>query len=112
MCSKMSQLHAQLEEQAAELGYEGLEGATHHGWEVDYYAGELKSPDGTDDDPDEEDIDPEKAQTLAHLQWLATKQATLAELYTLYSHFMKYDETYYAMPIRKAISFIEGVRSE
>lgn len=36
MCAKMSQLHAELTEQAAELGFESIEQAEVNGYKVDY----------------------------------------------------------------------------
>ena len=42
--SKLSQLHAELSEQAAELGFESLEEALANGYEVDYEAKELVNP--------------------------------------------------------------------
>lgn len=39
--SKMSQLHAELSEQATSLGYETLEQALNNGYDVDYEKGKL-----------------------------------------------------------------------
>ena len=43
--SKMSQLHAELSEQAYDLGYVSLEAAEAHGCEVDYEKGKLIPPE-------------------------------------------------------------------
>lgn len=44
MCAKMSQLHAELTEQAAQLGFESIEEAEQHGWIVNYESGMLEPP--------------------------------------------------------------------
>ena len=42
--SKMSQLHAELSEQAVELGFEIVEDAIQHGYEIDYEKGKFIDP--------------------------------------------------------------------
>ena len=61
--SKMSQLHAELTQQASELGYESIEEAEANGYEVDYEEQKL--------------VD---SQELAHENWLKRKEETLAKL--------------------------------
>ena len=58
--SKMSQLHAELSEQATELGFESLEEALANGYEVDYEEGELVNPYVLSD----------KAHEEAHEEWV------------------------------------------
>lgn len=88
--SKLSQLHAELSEQAAELGFQSVEEAQAHGYEVDYLEETLVEP-----------------QTMAHRAWLAERRSVLADLYALKSHFEKYHETQYVDIVSKTIKFIE-----
>lgn len=67
--SKMSQLHAELSEQAYELGYLTLDQALADGYEVDYRTSRLeKSVDGREQ---------------AHNDWLKRKEGVLLDLETL-----------------------------
>lgn len=61
--SKMSQLHAELTEQAHELGFESIEEAEANGYAVDYKLYRLAD-----------------AQKLAHEEWLEDKRITLINL--------------------------------
>ena len=61
--SKMSQLHAELSEQAYELGYESLGEADQAGCGVDWENARLIPP-----------------QEMAHREWLKEKEQVLAEL--------------------------------
>lgn len=68
--SKMSQLHAELSEQAIELGFESLEEAVANGYEVDYEEQQLINPYVLVD----------KAHEEVHEAWLREKQQVLNEL--------------------------------
>lgn len=64
--SKMSQLHAELSEQAYELGYLTLDQALADGYEVDYRTSRLeRSVDGREQ---------------AHKEWLKERNEVLADL--------------------------------
>ena len=60
--SKISQLHAELTEQAYDLGFESIEDAERNGYEVDYLNAKLYKPD---------------EQEQAHEAWLKEKQDLL-----------------------------------
>lgn len=62
----MSQLNAELTEQAAELGFHSIEEAEINGYEVDYIKGELV-----------------EGQELAHENWLKRKAKIIDELVKL-----------------------------
>lgn len=66
--SKMSQLHAELSEQASELGFGSIEEAEANGYEIDYTRGMLV--DGRE---------------LAHNDWLERKEKILGELISVYN---------------------------
>lgn len=67
--SKISQLHAELSEQAYELGYLTLDQALADGYEVDYRTSRLERPvDGREQ---------------AHNDWLKRKEGVLLDLETL-----------------------------
>lgn len=76
MCSKMSQLHAELSEQAIELGFENIEEALANGYEVDYEAKELVSPYVLCD----------KAHKEVHEAWLKEQEIILGGLMNLMIH--------------------------
>lgn len=65
--SKMSQLHAELSEQAIELGFESLEEALANGYEVDYDEKELVNPYVLSD----------KAHEEAHKEWIKERDMYL-----------------------------------
>lgn len=67
--SKMSQLHLTLDEQAVELGFEGLGEALMKGYEVDYEERKLVNPYVLD-----------KEQNKAHEAWLEEKDKMLSIL--------------------------------
>ena len=60
--SKISQLHAELTEQAYDFGFESIEDAERNGYEVDYLNAKLYKPD---------------EQEQAHEAWLKEKQDLL-----------------------------------
>lgn len=66
--SKMSQLHAELSDQAYELGFESIEEAEQAGYALDYDRGKLV--DGRE---------------LAHNDWLKRKEQILGELISVYN---------------------------
>lgn len=68
--SKMSQLHAELTEQAIELGFESLEEAEANGYEVDYEERELVNPY----------VLCNKAHEEAHEAWLKERDELLERL--------------------------------
>lgn len=90
--SKMSQLHAELSEQATDLGYETLEQALNDGWCVDYDEGRLYKR-----------ID---VQEEAHAEWLKEKQQVLNELVDAI-HDDSLDWTAIVRRVEHAIEFIE-----
>ena len=65
--SKMSQLHAELTEQACELGFESLDEALANGYEIDYEEQELVNPY----------VLSNKAHEEAHEAWLKEKHEVL-----------------------------------
>ena len=69
--SKMSQLHAELEEQANELGFENLHEALANGYEVDYEERKLVNPYV---------LDLDKEQEKAHETWVKEKEKVLEDL--------------------------------
>ena len=71
--SKMSQLHAELTQQAIDLGYEDLEQAIDDGWCVDYDEARLYKR-----------ID---IQEEAHAEWLKEKKIVLNDLRVLLTKF-------------------------
>lgn len=103
--SKMSELAMELDEQAGELGFCGVEDALNHGWRVNYESAKLEPPvvQSSVDEIKEQG----RAQELAHQEWIARRKAVLADLYALYGHFTSYDETLYAAIIKETIKFIE-----
>lgn len=92
--SKMSQLHAELSEQATDLGYETLEQALDDGWCVDYDEGRLYKR-----------ID---IQEEAHAEWLKEKEETLKRLNDLYDElvYIGMDDEYLAT-VNDTIDFIK-----
>lgn len=74
MCARLSQLHAELSEQAAELGFESLDAALKAGYEVDWEEQELVNPYVLDRSAADE------AYEEAHRAWLKEKEAVLADL--------------------------------
>lgn len=88
--SKMSQLHAELTEQAARLGFESIEEAEAHGYVVDYESHELV--DG---------------QEQAHKDWLEERDATLRALYEVHARAMDESRLADACIIKDTINFIK-----
>lgn len=74
--SKMGELHAELSEQANELGFESLDEALANGYEVDYEEKQLVNPYVLVD----------KAQEEAHEAWLKERDEVLGGLMNLMVH--------------------------
>lgn len=74
--SKMGELHAELSEQANELGFESLDEALANGYEVDYEEKQLVNPYVLVD----------KAQEEAHEAWLKERDEVLGGLTNLMVH--------------------------
>lgn len=91
--SKLSQLHAELSEQAAELGFESIEQAEQAGYEVDYENARL--------------IEPQEA---AHEAWLKEREQVLEELRILHEQFVEEDDLHYSIVVAKAIKIIEEAK--
>lgn len=86
--SKMSQLHAELSEQASRLGFQSIEEAETNGYEVDYEKKTLV--DGRE---------------LAHEAWVKEREEVLGELISVYNDI---DITIdYKKYIKHAIDFIK-----
>ena len=94
---KLSQLHAELTEQAAALGFESLGEAEQAGYGVDWDNFKL--------------IEPEEA---AHKAWLKEKKKVLEELGLLLhrAEWADYFEDGDEEKIKRIIKFIEGVSHE
>lgn len=75
--SKMSQLHAELTEQATELGFETIQDALNSGYDVDYEKGKLVKR-GLSYSETVEFL--AKAHEEAHEAWLADKETALEGL--------------------------------
>lgn len=93
--SKMSQLHAELSEQAYELGYLTLDQALADGYEVDYRTSRLEKPvDGREQ---------------AHNEWLKRKELILKALKNLYDNYVEgsFKVKFEKEVIKEAITFIE-----
>ena len=93
--SKMSQLHADLTEQAYDLGFESIEDAERNGYHVTYTDNEVKLA-----------LDMAKAQEQAHEAWLKEKQQVLDELTdVIYDGELDWGEI--VRKVEHAIEFIE-----
>lgn len=71
---KMSELAIELDEQAGELGFCGLEDALDHGWRVNYELAKLEPP------VVQPSLDEMKALEKAHEEWLKEKAQILEKL--------------------------------
>ena len=86
--SQMSQLHAELTEQAAELGFESLDTALANGYDIDYQNRTLVN-----------------GQELAHKAWMREKEELLEELRNLRDAYMGVEHT--EDVLNKTINFIK-----
>lgn len=94
--SKMSQLHAELSEQAYELGFESIEQAEANGYHIDYNGDTwILKPDVA------------KQQEQAHEAWLKEKQEVLIDLGRLHENLNERGYTSLADVADKATKFIE-----
>ncbi len=93
----MSQLAMELDEQSAELGYDGLQDALNNGYSVVY----------DEDGVHLEKIDIEKEQEKAHKEWLKEKEEVLEELRNLHEYFVEEDDLHYSIVVAKAIKLLE-----
>ena len=90
MCSKMSQLHAELTMQAAELGYESIEEAEANGYTVDYDKQKLVN-----------------AQEEAHKEWLKERERIIKKLEICAKALEQDGFGFRAEAIEDAINFIK-----
>lgn len=97
--SKMSQLHLTLDEQAVELGFEGLGEALMKGYDVDYEKGKLVRR-GLGYSETVEYLT--KEQDKAHEAWLKAREIVLGDLMNLMVH-KAYDHSI----IERAYKFIK-----
>ena len=86
--SKMSQLHAELSEQASQLGFHSIEEAEINGYAVDYENATLV-----------------EGRELAHQNWLKRKEELLGQLKDLRDAYMGVENT--KDVLSKTIDFIE-----
>lgn len=91
--SKMSQLHAELTEQAYELGFESLDEAIANSYEVDYDEGQLVNPYVLSD----------KAHEEAHKAWLEEKNKVLGGLDLIVLHLDRRDIDKFTIQVRRII---------
>lgn len=91
----MSQLHAELSEQAAQLGFHSIEEAEINGFKVDYEKQELV--------PDED-----KAMEEAHQEWLKEKEEAIRKLELTLENVDLDDVD----RVQNAIDFIKGLKYE
>ena len=92
--SKMSQLHAELAEQAAELGFLSIEEAEANGYEVDYDKQKLV-PTNAESELDE-----------AHKAWLKERDGLLVALEDSIRTLERHNYFYDAANIKRAVKFI------
>lgn len=91
--SKMSQLHAELTEQAAGLGFKSIEDAEQHGYVIEYKGGRL--------------VPTEELMKQAHEAWLEERDEVLEELRNLHEYFVEDDDLHYSIVVAKAIKLLE-----
>lgn len=99
--SKMSQLHADLTEQAADLGFGSIEEAEEHGYKVDYVNGTLTMPE-----------DPVAQLSLAHEAW-ERKRDYYADCLDDLSEYLKtrgYVSDSYLIKLNGIAEFVRGCR--
>lgn len=88
--SKMSQLHAELTEQASELGFQSIEEAEANGYGIDYDKGKLV--DGRD---------------IAHEEWLKERDRVIKKLETCAKALEQDGFGFRAEAVEEAIEFIK-----
>lgn len=90
--SKMSQLHAQLEEHAAEMGFANIAEAESAGFSVNYRTGRLEKAD---------------EHALAHEAWLKERDVVLKDLRDMKDAMEESEMMTYATILGNTIRFIE-----
>lgn len=93
--SKMSQLHAMLTQQAAELGFMSIEEAEANGYEVDYFKQELVPTDN------------ESELNEAHEAWLKERDEVVKSLTLMRERAISQEDTEDALLLGNAILFIK-----
>lgn len=99
--SRMSQFHAELTEQAAQLGFESIEEAEQHGWIVNYESGMLEPP------VVQPELDKMEELDKAHEAWLKERDKILEEQEKLHDHLMELGYDALAESVYRAIKFIK-----
>ena len=94
MCAKMSQLHAELTEQAADLGFKSIEDAEQHGYIVEYKGGRL--------------VPTEELMKQAHETWLKERDGVLADLRLLLDEAIPLGDQDTIKAMERAIDFVES----
>ena len=92
--SKISQLHAELTEQAYDLGFESIEEAEANGYHINYCDNKVKLT-----------LDMAKAQEQAHEAWLKEKENILAKLKQLLEAYKGAESV--TSVVEETIEFIE-----
>lgn len=94
--SKMSQLHAELSEQAYDLGFESIEEAEANGYHVAYSGNKVKLA-----------FDASKAQEEAHKAWLKERDKVIKDLDHIALGYTEGGFPTHAKAIYRAIEFIK-----
>ena len=93
--SKLSQLHAELTEQAMDLGFESIEEAEANGYAVDYELGVLVR------------TQPSELEK-AHEAWCKEREEVVLELERLITAYAGAEAI--TKPVRRAIEFVRGCK--
>lgn len=93
----MSQLHAELSEQAAELGFESIEEAEANGYHIGYTNTGWKLQ-----------LNMAKEQEKAYEAWLKEKESVLADLRLLLNEAIPLGDQDTIKAMERAIDFVEG----
>lgn len=91
--SKMSQLHAELSEQAYELGFKSIEDAEQHGYILDYEGGKL--------------VPTEEIMLQQHEEWLKERDEIIKDLDHIALGYAEGGFPAHAKAIYRAIDFIK-----
>lgn len=93
--SKMSQLHAELSEQAYELGFKSIEEAEANGYVIDYEKQKLVQPNELQEKNLVEAIDGldklQKELEKAHEEWLKERDHIIEALKNMYDNYIEGD---------------------
>ena len=101
--SKMSQLHAEISEQAYDMGYVSLEEALADGWEVDYENAKLVKKMSYSDTIEWL----RKEEERAHKAWEKERDVVLKDLKDLHLALAEGGYTEWATIVNNAMEFIE-----